>query len=202
MGGIMTAAKPVEQSAPWPVPPQNGYTVDDLFTLPDLPPRTELIDGSLVFVSPQRRFHGNVVDLLVQGLRSTLPEELRVSREMTIVLDRRNGPEPDVSVIRATAITGPDQTHYEAADVLLAVEVVSPDSESRDRTTKPQKYAAAGIPHFWRVERNGDTAHPVVHTYVLDPLTKAYVHTGMHRDQLKVTEPYDITVDLTAADRL
>ncbi|MEU3554631.1 Uma2 family endonuclease [Streptomyces fragilis] len=198
----MTAAKPVEQSSPWPVPPQNGYTVDDLFTLPDLPPHTELIDGSLVFGGPQRRFHGNVVDLLVHGLRSTLPADLRVSREMTIVLDRRNGPEPDVCVIRAAAITGPDQTHYEAADVLLAVEVVSPESEARDRTTKPRKYAAAGIPHFWRVERNGDTTHPVVHTYTLDPLTKAYVHTGMHRDQLKVTEPYDVTVDLTAVDRL
>jgi hypothetical protein len=41
----------------WPVPPRDGYTVDDLFTLPDLPPHTELIDGSLVFVSPQRDFH-------------------------------------------------------------------------------------------------------------------------------------------------
>lgn len=198
----MTAAKPMEQQTHWPVPPRGGWSVDDLFTLPDLPPHTELIDGSLVFVSPQRRFHGNVVDLLVQGLRGSLPAELRVSREMTIVLDRRNGPEPDVSVVRAEAITGPDQTHYEAADVLLAVEVVSPDSESRDRTTKPYKYAAAGIPHFWRVERNGETAHPVVHTYALDPLTRTYVHTGMHRDQLKVHEPYDITVDLTAVDNL
>jgi Uma2 family endonuclease len=198
----MTAAKPVEQSAPWPVPPQNGYTVDDLFTLPDLPPHTELIDGSLVFVSPQRDFHSTVIDLLVGALRSTSPPELRVRRQMTVALDARNAPEPDVSVVRADAITGPDQTHYEAAYVLLAVEVVSPDSESRDRTTKPHKYAAAGIPHFWRVERNGDTAHPVVHTYVLDPLTKAYVHTGMHRDQLKVTEPYDVTVDLTAVDQL
>jgi hypothetical protein len=66
----------------------------------------------------------------------------------------------------------------------------------------PQKYAAAGIPHLWRVERNGETPHPVVHTNTLDPLTKAYVHTGIHRDQLKVHEPYDVTVDLTAADRL
>ncbi|NYV76784.1 Uma2 family endonuclease [Streptomyces sp. UH6] len=198
----MTAAKPAaEHRAHWPVPPQDGYTVDDLLTLPDLPPHTELIDGSLVFVSPQRDFHSTVIDLLVGGLRGALPSGLRVRREMTVVLDRHNGPEPDVSVIRADAV-GPDKTRYEAADVLLAVEVVSPDSESRDRTTKPHKYAAAGIPHFWRVERNGESAHPLVHTYALDPLTRSYVHTGMHRDQLKVTEPYDITVDLTAVDDL
>jgi Uma2 family endonuclease len=195
-------AESVEHRVQWPVPPQDGYTVDDLFTLPDLPPHTELIDGSLVFVSPQRRFHANVIDLLVNGLRSTVPAEFRVSREMTVVLDNRNGPEPDVSVIRANSITGPAQTRYEVKDVLLAVEVVSPDSESRDRTTKPQKYAAAEIPNFWRVEENGTSGGPVIHVYELDPLTRAYIHTGMHRDRVKVDKPYPIDIDLTAIDEL
>lgn len=195
-------AESVEHGVQWPMPPQDGYTVDDLFALPDLPPHTELIDGSLVFVSPQRDFHTIVIDLLVDGLRRTAPAELRVRREMTIVLDKRNGPEPDVVVVRADAITGPDQTSYQAVSVLLAVEVVSPDSESRDRTTKPQKYATAGIPNFWRVERGGDGGRPVVHIYELDPTTKAYVHMGMHRDQLKVSKPYDIAIDLTAVDHL
>lgn len=195
-------AESVQHRVQWPVPPQDGYTVDDLFTLPDLPPHTELIDGSLVFVSPQRVFHADVIDLLVTGLRSGLPTAFKVKREMTVVLDDRNGPEPDVSVIRAGAVTGPDQTSYRAEDVLLAVEVVSPDSESRDRTTKPQKYAAAGIPNFWRVEQGGSGGGPVVHVYELDPLTKAYVHMGMHKDRLKVDEPYGISIDLTAVDEL
>ncbi|MFF7898167.1 Uma2 family endonuclease [Streptomyces sp. NPDC088817] len=201
MGGTMTA-EPVEHRVQWPVPPLDGYTVDDLFTLPDLPPHTELIDGSLVFVGPQRRFHGNVIDLLVDGLRSSLPDEFRVSREMTVILDKRNGPEPDVSVLRADAITGPGQTSYQAEDILLAVEVVSPESESRDRTTKPQKYAAAGIPNFWRVEENGATGRPVIHVYEVDPMTKAYVHIGMHRERIKVEKPYAIDIDLAAIDGL
>ncbi len=46
-----------------PKPPPDGYTVDDLFTLPDLPPHTELIDGSLVFATPQNNFHCTAVDL-------------------------------------------------------------------------------------------------------------------------------------------
>ncbi|WP_442778017.1 hypothetical protein [Streptomyces echiniscabiei] len=37
--------------------------MDDLFTLPDLPPHTELIDGSLVFVSPRRRFHAKMIEI-------------------------------------------------------------------------------------------------------------------------------------------
>lgn len=186
-----------EPGCRWPVPPQDGYTVDDLFTLPDLPPHTELIDGSLVFVSPQRDFHSTMIDLLVTGLRRTVPKELKVRREMTVVLDRRNGPEPDVSVVRAEAVTGPELTRFEAKDVLLAVEVVSPDSEARDRDAKPRKYAAAGIPYFWLVEMADPNQHPVVRAYEIDPVNKTYVLTGIHHDHLKLTAPYDIDVDIT-----
>ncbi|MEU2596436.1 Uma2 family endonuclease [Streptomyces hirsutus] len=200
MGGTMTAES-VEHRRHWPVPPVDGYTVDDLFTLPDLPPHTELIDGSLVFVSPQREFHTLAMDVLVYGLRSIAPPELSIRREMTVVIDRRNGPEPDVVVLRKEA-TGIDRTRYTAADILLAVEVVSPDSESRDRTTKPQKYAAAGIPNFWRVEQGGTSGSPVIHVYELDPLTHAYVHMGMHRDRIKVDKPYAIDIDLNAIDEI
>jgi Uma2 family endonuclease len=195
MGGIMTA-EPVKAAHQWPVPPQDGYTVDDLFTLPGLPPHTELIDGSLVFVSPQRDFHSTVIDLLMMGLRRTTPPDLKVRREMTVILDQRNGPEPDVSVIRAKAISR-EQTRYQAADVLLAVEVVSPDSEARDRESKPQKYAAAGIPHFWLVEVAGADKHPVVRVYELDPLTKSYALTGIHHDRLKTGVPFTVDVDIT-----
>ncbi|MFJ4873706.1 Uma2 family endonuclease [Streptomyces sp. NPDC088745] len=192
-------AEPIAESSGcrWPVPPQDGYTVDDLFTLPDLPPHTEMIDGSLVFVSPQRDFHSTMIDLLVTGLRSSVPADLKVRREMTVVLDRRNGPEPDVSIVRAEAVTSTEQTRYQAADLLLAVEVVSPDSESRDRDTKPHKYAAAGIPHFWLVEMTGADQHPVVRVYELDPLTKTYALTGIHHDRLKVGVPYGIDVDIS-----
>ncbi|MEE1771710.1 Uma2 family endonuclease [Streptomyces sp. JV185] len=193
----MTAEPFIAHSSRWPVPPQDGYTVDDLFTLPDLPPHTELLDGSLVFVSPQRFFHSCMIDLLVHGLRSSAPRELKTVREMTVVLDRRNGPEPDISVVRAESVTGPDLTRFQAADVLLAVEVVSPDSEARDRDAKPQKYAAAGIPNFWLVDMAGSDNHPVVRVYELDPVSKAYALTGIHHDRLKASVPFPIDIDIT-----
>lgn len=193
----MTAEPTAEPGCRWPVPPRDGYTVDDLFTLPGLPPHTELIDGSLVFVGPQRDFHSIVIDLLVTGLRRTVPAKMKIRREMTVVLDRRNGPEPDICVVRAEAVTSREQTRFPVADVLLAVEVVSPDSEARDHDTKPHKYAAAGIPHFWLVEMSGSDQHPVVRTYELDPLTKTYALTGTHRDRLKLDVPYDIDIDIT-----
>ncbi|GAA1178295.1 Uma2 family endonuclease [Streptomyces hebeiensis] len=190
-------AEPIKAAQQWPVPPKDGYTVDDLFTLPELPPHTELIDGSLVFVSPQRDFHSTMIDLLVTGLRRTVPPELKVRREMTVILDQRNGPEPDASVLRADAITGPGCTRYHAADVLLAVEVISPDSEARDRDAKPRKYAAAGIPNFWLADMAGTDQHPVVRVYELDPLSKTYALTGIHHDRLKTGVPFTIDIDIT-----
>ena len=191
------AAQDSEPGIRLPFPPPGGFTVDDLFSLPDLPPHTELIDGSLVFVSPQREFRSLMIDLLVAGLRTTVPEHLRVRREMTVVLNRRNGPEPDVSVLRAEADTSLSQTRYEADDVVLAVEVVSPDSEERDHDTKPRKYAAAGIRHFWLVEMTDSDPHPVVRVYERDPVTRAYGLTGTYHERLKVTVPFDIDIDIS-----
>ncbi|MFG2736625.1 Uma2 family endonuclease [Streptomyces harbinensis] len=201
MGGTMTAAKP-QPSASWPVPPPDGYTVDDLLTLPDLPPHTELIDGSLVFVSPQRSFHSLTIDVLMDGLRRTVPGDLRVRREMTVVIDKRQGPEPDVCVLRAEGVPhAENESYYRARYAVLAVEVVSADSERRDRERKPQLYAQAGIRHFWRVER-GEDGLPVVHVYELDQATGAYGLTGIHHNQVKLSVPYDIDIDLTAVERL
>jgi Uma2 family endonuclease len=186
----------------WPVPPVDGYTVDDFFRL-DLPPHTELIDGSLVFVSPQRKFHTLAMYLAEKGLRSSVPEHLRVRREMAVVISRRSVPEPDVVVVTAEADGDEDTTRYQAKDVVLAIEVVSPESEERDRDTKPHKYAGAGIPHFWRVEKaDANARRPVVYVYELDPVSKAYALTGIHRNQLKVEVPYPITIDLTEIDHL
>jgi Uma2 family endonuclease len=184
----------------WVMPPPGGFTAEDLDRLTDLPPHTELIDGSLVFVSPQANFHTLMMDLLVGGLRRTAPAGLRVRREMSVILGRRQRPEPDVSVVRADADLNPEATALQAADIVLAAEVVSPDSEERDRERKPQLYAKAGIPHFWRVENA--SGHPTVYVYELDPATRAYALTGIHHDQLKVAVPFDIDIDLTELGRL
>ncbi|MCM2389411.1 Uma2 family endonuclease [Streptomyces albipurpureus] len=202
IAGSTPSTGPVESGARWPVPPREGWTVDDLLTLPGLPPRTELIDGGLVFASPQSSFHSVAVDVLVSGLRRTAPPELRATRDMTVVIDKGNAPEPDVSVIRSEAVTGRQVTSYSVADVVLAVEVVSPDSEYRDRDTKPRKYAAAGIPHFWLVEMGGADHHPVVRVFERSEVTRTYALTGIHHDRLKLSVPFTVDIDLTEIDHL
>lgn len=181
----------------WPVPPPEGYFAEDLDRLPDLPSHTELIDGSLVFVSPQKMFHMCVIDFLRWQLKDQAPKDFIALREMTVTLGPRQRPEPDVMVIRSSASTDADVSTFKPGDVLLVIEVVSPDSVERDRKRKPQLYAEAGIPHFWRVE-NAD-GRAVVYVYELDPATTTYGLTGIHHDKLQVTVPFDIDLDLTRA---
>ncbi|MDX3458816.1 Uma2 family endonuclease [Streptomyces sp. ME02-8801-2C] len=185
----------------WPIPPPEGWTADDLDRIPDLPPHTELLDGSLVFMSPQTRFHSCALRLLEHALLQQAPDSLDVLSRMTVKLDTRNRPEPDVIVFAETANTGPDQTWFEPKDVLLTVEVTAADTRDRDQEVKPRKYAAAGVPHFWRVEQDGDQELPVVHVYELDPATRSYGLPGIFRDRLRLTVPFDIDIDLTAINR-
>jgi Uma2 family endonuclease len=184
----------------WVFPPPQGFVAEDLDHIPDLPAHTELIDGSLVFVSPQRDFHTSALYLLQVNLCQAAPEGFRIRREMSVKLGPRQRPEPDLIALGPNAAIHADATFYEAEDVILAIEVVSPESEERDRHRKPVLYAEAGIPHFWRVE--SDSGRPVVYVHELDPPTATYVPTGIYHDRLKVTVPFDIDLDLSEIDRL
>ncbi|GLZ10551.1 hypothetical protein Acsp04_07860 [Actinomadura sp. NBRC 104425] len=180
----------------WVIPPPGGFTADDFLKMRGLPRHTELIDGSLVFVSPQEKWHSRVINLLVQELDRQAPPELRAEREMAVKLAKRQVPEPDVLVVTAEAYarTNPS-THYLPEDVVLAIEAVSPDSEDRDRDTKPRKYAAGGIRHFWRVEQHEEGT--VVHVYERDLDSGGYALTGIHHDRLRLKVPFDIDIDFT-----
>ncbi len=178
----------------WPMPPEGGWTADDLDRLPNLPPHTELIDGSLVFVSPQTLFHTRTIDFFTWQLQSLAPADFEVIREFTIDIDRQNRPEPDVVVVRADVVQDPEQTRFPAGAVLPAVEGVSEDSVSRDRETKPLKYARAGITHYWRVENEKGRA--AVHAFELEPTTGAYTSVGIFRERMKVEVPFPVDLDL------
>lgn len=199
---LMRGAVTDEELPAWVFPPPGGFTAEDLDRIPHLPPHTELIDGSLVFVSPQTSFHSLATDLLESRLRPQTPKHLRVRRQMTVVLDRHNRPEPDICLVKAAAaLESGDETFYRAEGVRLVAEVVSSESAARDRRRKPVLYAEAGIPHFWLVERS-ETRRPVIHTYALDRVGGRYELTGIFHDHLKLSSPFTIDIDLTEIDKL
>ena len=158
----------------------DGWTVDDLGLLPEDGLRYELVDGVL-HVSPPPPTPHNVTALeLGARLLGAVDRAWRVAGPGSVRLDRRNRREPDVVVLRREAATQQDTA---PEDVLLAVEVMSPSSVTDDRLVKPEQYARAGIPHYWRLE----PAVPVLVTYALDGA--AYRETGRYDDEVAVDDP-------------
>ncbi|MFJ5550488.1 Uma2 family endonuclease [Streptomyces sp. NPDC093225] len=178
----------------WLYPPRpSGWEADDLDHIPNLPRHTELIDGALIFMmSPQRSWHDRIIRRLTSSLEDQAPDGSTVEAQMTVRLSQKSRPEPDI--VAATVPYDPDRTRFLPDEVALVVEVVSDESQERDRETKPFKYARAGIRHFWRVEE--EHGLPVVHAYELDDTTRTYVPTGIHRERVKTSVPFDIDVDL------
>ncbi|MGC0319042.1 Uma2 family endonuclease [Kitasatospora acidiphila] len=83
----------------WMHPPRDsGWEADDLDLLPpDAPEHIELLDGALIFnTSPQRSWHDRVICRLTAALEAAAPAGWTVAAQMTVKLDRRSRPEPDV----------------------------------------------------------------------------------------------------------
>ncbi len=188
--------------ANWPFPPDGGWTADDLDLLPldgpngelDLFKRVELIDGALILTSPQRRFHDRVIRRLANLLEQQAPDSAAVATQMDIKIAERQRPCPDILVIDA-AIDDNSATSYPPEAVHLAVEVISPESQHRDRRVKPRIYAEAGIKHFWLVEEEAGQA--VIRAYVLDKVTNFYAAEETRHGKLVAQSPFPIEVDFT-----
>ena len=155
----------------------------------------ELIDGSLIVIPPRTKFHSRVKTRLARTLEFFVPADIDILTTMTMKLGRRQRPEPDLVIYRDRGDAVECQNHIPPEDVLLVVEVVSEDSQDRDRTTKPMKYAAAGIPHFWRIERDVDG--PAIHVYELDGARDPrYVPITIARERLKLDVPFPMDIDV------
>lgn len=159
----------------------------------------ELIDGTLVLLTPQNGFHSRVKMRVAHALEGFVSEGVEVLVGMTMKLGTHQRPEADIIAHRPS----PDEedhwsdTHVPPEDVLLVVEIVSKESQDRDRTTKPMKYAAAGIPHFWRIEP--EATGPAIHVYELDGTREPrYVPITIARERLKLDVPFAMDIDVQA----
>jgi Uma2 family endonuclease len=177
-----------------PLTPPDGWTLESLPS--DLPKHTELIRGALV-MSPQKLWHMAVVNTLFQLLHAQCPEEFMVQREMAVRKSSRSAPEPDLSIVVASAFDW-DKSIYLPEDVVLAAEVISPESEERDREDKPVMYAAMGIAAFWLIERGKDDA-PMVHEHRL--IGGGYRLMRTHIGRLATAIPFPVDVPLSVPTR-
>jgi Uma2 family endonuclease len=94
-------------------------------------------------------FHQHLCLEVAASLRAECPPSVLISVRQPVVVDDRAEPRSDVVLVREE---GADRSPVLAADVLLAVEVIAPESVVRDRHDKMALYASAGIPAYWLVD--------------------------------------------------
>ena len=129
-------------------------TLDQFFALPeDKARRHELLDGVYV-VSPKPTFrHQRAVMTLYHGLLPALADEpgfLLFPVAGDIVLGPRTVVEPDLFVIPKPSRV---DVHWRDVDLpVLAIEVLSPGTASRDRGVKRRLYQAARVQEYWIVD--------------------------------------------------
>lgn len=144
--------------------PLGPWTLADLSTLPDDGQRYEIVDGGLLVSPPPTVLHQAIADRVRRLLRAAAGAAFEVLEGVGV--QQANGVLiPDVLVAHTAAVWS-GRSLLVPADLLLAVEIVSPSSATTDRVTKPTLYAAAGVPAYWRVELEGAEA-PSVMTYRL-----------------------------------
>lgn len=172
-----------------------AITASEYEELPDeLRKRVEVVDG-YAYVSPSpTRTHQRILKRLTAMLDAACPPDL----ECVPGIDLRLHDEPlhvripDLVVLRADAegVLRPDQ-------VVLAVEVISPGTVTRDRLHKRQEYATAGIPHYWLIDWSDGVAFEALRL-----VGDRYVSGGVFdTGSAQIASPFPCTIDLDALAR-
>jgi Uma2 family endonuclease len=174
-----------------PIPPPEGFTIDDLAEL-DLPRHTQLIHGGLYVNAAPATWHNLLAAKLGQAIEAVATDAV-VLPGQAIEISEHHAPEPDILVIKRKAFRE-DLTAYPPHAVILAIEVMSTDKR-KDQVVRPEEYADAGIPHVWRIERTAER-ELVGYTYELEPLNNTYTPTGVHHRRLSTEQPWPLECDL------
>ena len=168
-----------------------NYTVEDVLALPDDAPRVELDDGVLVVVPSPAFSHQKIGHRLWRWFDDNVPKDLEPSGALGVLINNRNTLEPDVVLLRKPTVH--EHHYFEPDQVVIAVEVVSPGTKKRDRLIKPEAYARAGVPHYWRIEQ--DPVH--VYAYELDEAGE-YQLVADSDTELVLERPFPIRLPIGA----
>lgn len=171
-------------------PDRQIWTLDDLYDIPDDGHRYEIFDGSLLMSARPALPHQVAANRLFRLLQDSAPPGITAVTEAAVDLGK-HVPVPDVVVAPGSVVWAPDARHLLPSEVMLAVEVVSPSSATRDRVLKFAVYAQAGIPAYWIVELRGPDG-PQVSMYELAGGLYREVRTVRAGEDVEVVSPYPL----------
>ena len=174
--------------------PPGNLTYDDYVQLPDDGRRYEILDGELE-VSPapaprHQRVLLNLVRIIADHVEERALGQVYVA-PIDVILARDSVVQPDLvfvaagreSIVTERAIEGPPD---------LAVEILSPWSDRRDRVAKSGLYARYGIRHYWIADPIACT----LETYEADGSTYRLVATHQGPANVEPAVLPDLRIDL------
>lgn len=112
--------------------------------------RVELIDGTIVDMSPHKARHAGVISLAQRALIRALGEDANIRIQLPLTISKDNEPEPDVAWVAASI---QDCLSDHPATARLVVEIAD-TSLAFDRGHKAHLYALAGVEDYWVVNLN------------------------------------------------
>ncbi len=136
-------------------PPPKGLTFEEFLEWCDSETRAEWVNGEIVLMSPASSRHQRIGSFLEAVLRPyaearSLGEVFRAPFLMRLA-QVPSGREPDLFLVATERLDLVKQTYLDGpAD--LAVEIVSPESASRDRGKKFVEYELAGVREYWLLD--------------------------------------------------
>ena len=163
------------------------FTRDDLDALRpvDGGQRCELLDGSIIMTPAPGRWHQAVAFGLATVLQRHRTDDLAVKlAPFSMVLAPDTEMQPDILVARRSDLTDKELT----AAALLVVEILSPSTRAVDQLLKRERYARAGIPHYWLV----DAEESSVTLLRLDGRDYREVLSAEGGDVVSVEEPFPV----------
>lgn len=194
-------------------------TLDLYLDMPeDIAERVEVEDGRIIHCESPSPSHKRIQRNLVAALLDHIEKhdlEAHTCHEVNSALDvlfaevpRFHYRRPDAIMYRCVPMDrgGRWKDKPLAADVIIAVEVVSMSTITEDLYTKRELYAQAGIPHYWIIRMAGDDGVAVSVERLTRTADRTYASTGPSlrgKDRVAVdtVDPFTITITWDQLDR-
>ena len=138
-----------------PEPPRNKLSFEEFLAWSDGDCWAEWVDGEVVLMSPASPEHQRLLQFIYKLLDAWVQArrlgEVFVAPIAMKLASRPSGREPDLLFVANASADRLRETYLDGpAD--LVVEIISPESEERDRVTKFLEYEAGGVPEYWLLD--------------------------------------------------
>ncbi len=165
-----------------PLPKENTYTTDYIYSLPE-GQRAELIDGVIYDMAPPNRLHQKIQQALAWSIETYIRknngscEVYPAPFAVFLNKDDKTYVEPDISVICDKSKLD-DRGCSGAPDWII--EIASPSTKRTDYGVKLFKYRSAGVREYW----------------IVNPLTKTVNVYDLEKEELTDQYSFDDNIQV------